>query len=276
MRHLFTVAFSVVALSPLAASAQDADGDWDLLRDTNKKVSVAATLFDSGLGVVVRCSNRMLEAVVVGLPDASAEEAAAESRTLAIGFRGAPPTPQRWNLANTPTAAVSNQPAIFARSLREGGQFEVGTTQNGRRLIHRVDLPPSNTAIDQVLGDCGRPLVDPRDALIANLGENGLPEDLTWSVQPRPAYPQGRTYTRGFAVLTCLTRPNGRLNDCVVETEYPGDGGFGEAALRSAQNARLQFKDSPDAPLDVRLVSYKIKFSMSGDGVETGSRLRRD
>ena len=88
-----------------------------------------------------------------------------------------------------------------------------------------------------------------------------------------PDYPQGRTYTAGFAVVTCLARPDGRITDCVVETEFPADGGFGAAALRGARRGRLENMDGGPVPLT--RVSYRTNFDMGFSSDErTGTRFR--
>ena len=62
-----------------------------------------------------------------------------------------------------------------------------GGAENGRNLRYVIDLPASGAAIDETLQACGRPLVDPRDAERSALPEDGLPPEIEWARQPRPA-----------------------------------------------------------------------------------------
>ncbi|MNY67053.1 hypothetical protein D3C86_2045670 [compost metagenome] len=74
--------------------------------------------------------------------------------------------------------------------------------------------------------------------------------------------------------MTCLGRPDGQLSDCVVETEFPANGGFGAAALKATRSGRLVNRDGGLVPL-TRIV-YRTNFRMdSGSDPSTGSRIRR-
>ena len=176
-------------------------------------------------------------------------------------------------MAESASVAISDRPSPLARDIREGGKMQIivpGGAEGGRNLRYVLDLPASSTAIDEALQACDRPLVDPRDAELDALEDNGLPMNIEWARAPQPSYPEGRTYTRGFATVTCLTRPDGRVRDCVVETEHPIDGGFGEAAIDATRRARLQSKDGGEVPLG--MIQFRTNFLMDSSP-STGSRL---
>ena len=145
--------------------------------------------------------------------------------------------------------------------------------EDGRNLRYVVELPASNAAIDQSLTACERPLVDPRDEELDALADDGLPVNLAWKRMPQPEYPSGRTYTAGFAVVTCVSQADGRVENCVVETEYPVDGGFGAAAMRGTRKGRLENRGG-EGPVPIRLIVYRVNYSMSDPAFSTGSRLR--
>lgn len=246
----------------LPALAQDASTDWDLMQDQRRKLLVAYTRFDNGVSIATRCADGGFEAVIAGLPPAGRET----SRPLRIAFRDGDLVESRWNVATDDTIAISELPAPFARELRTGGRLRIlvpaGHT-DGRNLLYDIVLPASSASIDQTLTTCGRPLVDPRDAELEALQEDGIPRNLAWAVRPQPEFPSTR-YARGFAVATCVSNPDGSLRDCTIESEHPGDGRFGRAALAAARRARLQNLAEPGAPLPVTRVLYKTHFIMSG------------
>ena len=269
-------ALSVVLIA-FPALAQDGGSDWDLLRDSRGSRTTALVAYDNGLAIMVRCNRHAYEAVIMGLPPAEGP-----TRTLRIAMGDTALEEQSWNVAVDNTLAVSDFPAPFARELRTGGQLRVvipGGGGNGRNLRYDLTLPASNAAIDETLTACERPLVDPRDAEIRSIGEDGLPEGVDWVIRPRPSFPADIDATQGFTVLTCLNNPDGTLRDCVVETEHPPGAGFGEAALRATGNARLGSTATPDEPLPIRHMTFRVKFVVEGYDprrrreLPTGSRL---
>ncbi len=277
-RRLLALPLIAIATSVLA---QD-QADWTLARNESGKVLLAYTEFDVGIGIAIRCSDGGLEALISGLPPSDED-----LRTLGIGF---PPVEgeedsgrihdQQWNVAVDKTMAVSGLPAPFARNVRKGGSLQLrvpGAGEGGRTIRYVLDLPASNAAIDQTLAACGRPLVDPRDAAWEDVGQNGLPSDLNWSRPPRPSYPGTPRYERGFAVVSCIADPQGRPQDCVVETEHPRDAGFGEATLRATRAARLTNTLNPDAAISPQRFNFRANYTVGRSLSPTnGSRIPRD
>lgn len=259
------------------ALAQDAADDWDLRVNPESDLVAASLTFDSGVAVGVRCFGGRYDALLAGLP-AAAEDV--DTRELSVQFGEEPASDQRWSVATDRRVVVSDLPARFARTLRDGGRMQVvlrGGGANGANLRYVFDLPASSAAVDQTLQACDKPLVDPRDAELEALGEQGLPGGLGWAEQPRPNYPSGRTYVRGFAVISCLTQPDGRLRDCAVESQHPLDGGFGDAALRATRRGRIQVTENPTGPVPTRMIIFRTNFSMrEPGGPPTGTRLQRD
>jgi hypothetical protein len=256
--------FSVIL--PSAAAAQDkaptapataSADDWDMIRDPAKKTVAAYVSLDSGVSVILRCTNKVYDALVAGLPGALGD-----TRVLHLSY-GDHSHPETWNVATSPTVAMSALPAPFARKLRDGGMLSIMTPDGagpGRNLTHHLHLPASSTAVDETLTACEKPLEDPRDALLPDLGEGGLSAGVTWERPPRPNYPALARYSAGFAMLSCMALPDGRVNDCVVESEFPADGGFGRATLSSVRDARLKASDG--APITPRLIVFRTNFMM--------------
>lgn len=253
-RSLVTLLVCAVALPALA---QDVSQDWDLVRDPAKKSVLAFTTFDVGLSVAFRCVDGSLNTVIAGLPASRQDR-----RTLQLGFQDRPVYDSVWTATTSRTVVVGDYPAMLARDFREGGSLKLtvpGGAPDGRNLRFEVELPASNGAIDEVLTSCGRPLVDPRDEIMAAIPDTGLPVGLDWSRPPRPSFPH-TNYARGFVVTSCLTTPEGALQDCVIEMEHPHDSRFGEATLRSTRRARLRNTAQPGQPVPPQLVSFRTNF----------------
>ncbi len=249
----------VLCALALPALAQEPAQDWETFRDERGKVTVAYSNFDSGLGLAVRCVDRSFETVVVGLPALRGQN---QTRRLQIAFGDAPFHDEDWNVTADPSRAVSSMGTSFARKLREGGRLRIrvpGGSPDGRNLVHDLDLPRSNAAIDGALAACGRPLADPRDSGLPVASDGALPPGLAWARQPRPRHP-ANDYARGFAVLTCLTLSDGRLGECEVEAEYPVDGGFGAAAMDAVGGARVQDSSEPGRQVAARRILFRINF----------------
>lgn len=253
-RAVIALLASAVALP---AQAQVAPSDWDVHRDAARKSVIAYSTFDVGLSVGFRCTDGAFNAVLAGLPPSRNRR-----RTLELTFRDDSPFMSMWTTTTDPSVVVSDFPAPLARDFRQGGQLQVmvpGGAADGRNLRYVIELSPSNAAIDEALTACGRPLVDPRDAELEAIGESELPVGLAWERRPQPRYPTTR-YAEGSVVTTCLTTPEGRLRDCVIEMEHPHDGGFGEATLRAVERARLRNTAQPGAPVPPRLISFRSSF----------------
>ena len=244
--------------APPAPAEVSPPADWDMVRDPRKKMVAAYVSLDSGVSVILRCSDGVYDALVSGLPDAPRKD----TRVLRLSY-GDHFHAETWNVATVRSTALSAMPAPFARKLREGGLVSIvvpdGAGQ-GRNLRHDLDLPRSSTAVDETLAACGRPLVDPRDAALPDLDETGQPPSVTWARPPQPSYPSPAKYTAGFAMLSCMALPDGRLDECLIESEFPVDGGFGKQALRSTDDARLKAEDN--APISPRLIVFRTNFVM--------------
>lgn len=275
-RPLNLAAILAIAVA-VPALAQDAEADWDLLIQPENRLTAAHTLYDNGLLLATRCHQGVFQVMIGGLPEAPpAKDLLSAQRTLGIGIDDKPVVDYRFMIGQNRQIAFAELPAMLARSMRSGGPMEIvvsGAGEGGRNLRYVMELPRSNTAIDQTLADCGRPLVDPRDAELEALPDDGLPKNIQWRKKPDIYYPAGRTYTAGFAVTTCMARPDGRVTDCVVETEFPADGGFGAAAMRGARSGRLENKNGGPVPLT--RISFRANFDMEVSSNErTGTRIR--
>lgn len=255
VRLLISLALSAVAAS---ASAQEAPTDWDVQRDPANQSLIAFVPMTTGLAVGVRCIKGDLAAIIAGLPEVGRND---RVRTLKIGAPGHLHD-SRWNVTTDRTVAIADYPAPFARRLREGGPISImipGGTGEGRNLRHDLDLPASSAAIDEVLTACDRPLVDPRDALLPEIGAGGLPSGVAWERQPRPVFPRSN-YASGYAVVSCMMTADGRLEQCLLEAQHPADSAFGRAAMRSTDAARLTSPNEAPGRFTPRMVAFRFNF----------------
>lgn len=247
-------------VSPSAEAQTPPAGRWALIEQEG--ATAALVRFSSGIDIMVRCRGETLDALIAGLPPTTGRR-----RELRRSGADDPVQSESWLLAEDPAAAFSEVPARFARSLREGGPMNVvvpGAGANGRNLRYVLDIPSDTAAIDTTLAACGRPVVDPRDDLVELTGDGSPPGGLGWETPPRPVYPEGfATYDWGFASLSCLTKPDGSLEQCQVEAQNPPNGPFGASALRATRNARLQVTEQPDAPVPRRVIVFSTRFDMA-------------
>lgn len=267
-RSLFAAA--AVALTALSGAGQSvgqsvgqetapAGEDWDLIRDAKTRSTLAYVTTTPGLSIAMRCVKGSYSALLVGLPEATR---GAKTRPLQIAFRDEEQKEWRFNVTTNRTGAVADFPAPLARELRQGGRLQIVVPDGaapGRNLRYDLNLPGSGAAIDETLRACDRPLVDPRDQELDAIGEDGLQVGMRWDRQIRPRYPVNN-YAEGFAVATCVAQPDGKLRDCVIETEHPADGRFGGAVLDAVRSATVAYDgDQPAAP---RMMAFRVNFVM--------------
>lgn len=265
MRTALVLLAALAASQPAFAQDASADDDWNLIQRPEQKLTMAATVFDTGIGIAVRCLDGNFEVLLAGLPAAEGP-----TRRLRVGLNGAELYDESWTGTDDPTAWFSDFPMNFARRMRGGGTLNVivpgENGQPNRRYV--LGLPASTTAIDTVLTACGRPLVDMRSNPVTWVAEDGSIPDLQWGRRPMPTYPDKAVNGRvgaGRVVLSCIVQPQGRVDDCVVESERPGGYGFGEASRRAAQRSTMAVPADPaEAALIVgRRISFAINYRMA-------------
>ncbi len=260
MARSFIAATLVLGMAT-AALAQDVTDDWEVVRQPDQKAIMAFVPMDSGLTIAFRCVDGVFGAVIGGLPAAPGN---ARTRTLTITVGDDEPRNSVWNVTTDPQVVVADYPAPFARELRAGGPISIRIPNGaggGRAVRHNLVLPVSAVAIDETLTACGRPVVDPRDDLLPEIEEDGLPDGVTWERAPRPRYPRNK-YAEGSAVLSCVLQPEGGLDQCVVESEFPTDGGFGRASLEATRRARLVSPGETPGQYAPRMIAFRSVYRM--------------
>lgn len=265
----------VVALAALSlalpALAQDAGDDWDVRRE--RDLMVADAIFDSGIGLGVRCQDGGFGVIIVGLPPMTS----GIRRTLGVSFGDRDPSPQTWITTSNPRVALAERPAHFARRLREGGAMNLVVPDGagpGRNLRYVVDLPPSRTAIDSVMAECRIPVDDPRDALLSGADATSLPPGIAWDRPPRAEFPSkawDNRFASGMAVVSCVTQDDGELDDCIAESEHPMGVGFGRAAVRGARRASVKRSDGSEGPIGRGYIIFAVTFGTIEDAPGTGA-----
>lgn len=259
--RIFSLTAVLAALATAASSQDAATTDWSIYRQSGGNTVFAYVELSSGLQIAFRCVGGTFAAVVSGLPPAAA---GAKLRTLNLRLRGEEPYDTRWTVASNPTVALADFPAPMARAMRQGGALSLmvpGGGTNGGNLRYNMTLPASASAIDEVLTTCDRPLVDPRDMLMAGVEADQLPEGVTWARMPRPRFPQS-LYAEGYAVISCVVQPDGRVNSCEVESEFPTDGGFGRATLVAMRDARIASPNEVPGSFAPRMIGFRAIYGM--------------
>lgn len=265
MRTIATTGLALILIGSqaIAQTAPPLAGDdWDMTRDAREKRIIAHLGLSTGLVIATRCWDDRFDVVLAGLPPAPGRGA---TRPLTLGWDGEPPDTETWNVTTDRAVALASFPSATARRLREGGRLRVTIPDGagpGRNLVHDVELPASSAAIGETLSACGKPLVDPRDALLPDVPESGLSASAVWTTAPRPRFPEGSRYASGYAVVTCLTQPDGRLDDCVIESEHPGDGRFGESTLDSTRRARIDIPGETRGSFPRRMVAFRTTYML--------------
>lgn len=175
-------------------------------------------------------------------------------------------------MASDRTVAFSRVPAILARQLIPGGRLQiiVPGKEGGRRTRYVMNLRPSESALQQTLAHCGRPLEDPRDGLL--IGDaKGLPGGITWTRMPLPDFPAATVHGSiegGSVTLSCRVETGGRLTDCQVEDEFPVGHNLGLAVRRSLDAARVAQTEearAAGAPFEGGLIVFTVLFATPGD-----------
>ena len=251
----------IVVAGAGAALAQDVTDDWEVIRQPEQKTVFAFVPTSTGLTIGFRCVDGVYGAVMGGLPEAPRQ---ARIRTLGIAMADDPLHQSTWSVTTDRTVALADYPATMARNLRKGGAVSIvipGGAGEGRNLRHNLVLPASSAAIDETLTACGRPLEDPRDTLLPEITESGLPDGVTWARAPRPSYPR-TNYSEGYAVVTCAVQPNGGVDQCQIESEFPVDGGFGRNALRATDDARIVSPGETAGQYAPRIVGFRVNYVM--------------
>lgn len=277
MQSLMTLAaITALSASALPAFAQDAapaetpeaaptpeavpEADWTLLRQQQNKSLIAYIPVTTGLMLAVRCVDGALDGVITGLPAAPAGQ---PTRPLGLAFGDEPIRPTRWSVTTDRTVAISDYPARFARSLKRGGSLKIfipGGAPDGRNLRHDLTLPASGSAIEQTLAACNRPLEDPRDDLLPDIGEGGLPVGLRWAQRPRISFPN-TFLASGYAVVSCVAQTDGSLQQCELEAEQPPRSRFGAATLRAMREARVDVTDQVPGRTLPRMMAFRANFT---------------
>jgi TonB family protein len=242
-----------------AALAQDASDDWEVIRQPDRDSVFAFIPTTTGLTIGFRCIDGVYGGLVAGLPEASR---GSRIRTLRIAVGEEEAHDWTWSVTTDRTVALADYPASLARALRDGGAVSIvipGGAGEGRNLRHELELPASSAAIDETLAACDRPTEDPRDALLPDIAEDGLPAGVNWARAPRPSYPR-TNYSEGFAVVTCVVQPDGAITQCQIESEHPNDGGFGRNALRATDDARITSPGETLGQYAPRIIGFRVNY----------------
>lgn len=259
---------SLPFLLGLAAPAlsQDLPPDWDLARDDRRQIVVASISYDNGIGIAARCMRGSFELLLLGLPEARGRDPV---RNLQVAFQDEDFRDYSWAVSESRTTVFSDLPAPFARRLREGGrlQIRVPAERDAQARRYVLELPESPAAVEAALNACGRQLQDSRDRdMDGVVAESLAAYKLVWVEQPRPRYPIDAQLEWASVSLTCVVLDEqGRIGDCIIESEHPGGFDFGKQAVRGAMRGRVGLTEDspPGAPFVGRRVTFRVQFRLA-------------
>jgi hypothetical protein len=60
--------------------------------------------------------------------------------------------------------------------------------------------------------------------------------------------------------MSCAVRPEGSLGDCVVESEFPFNAGFGRNGMRSVEDARIASPGETLGQYAPRIIAFRINY----------------
>lgn len=253
----------IVAFAASSASArQAASDDWNLSADQGRNLMLATVAYSSGQTIAVRCQDGTLDVIVTGLP-------ALEGRTrfLETSFGDRPAERGPWAAAADGTSVLSMSPVPTARRLRAGGPVKlsvaVDAANDGPLRQYAFDLPAESASLDRLLDSCGVPTSDARDDLPRWTPARGSTGNY-WRRMARPEYSDvayGAGIKSGYAVLSCIVYAEGRLNQCIVESEGPRRAGFGPSSVRAMGAARVLLPEEGGPPPG-QVVVFTLRFQL--------------
>jgi len=240
-----TLSLAISATSP--AMAQQGVEDWDLTADPTQQLTLA-TLDFGGNALAFRCKAGVLDFLMTGAP-----ATATTARIVQVTAGGIEDERQTWQTEPGLPVLSASEPDRLARLLRAGGDLGLRVepvTADDRPLRYRLPIPPSATALDQVLSACGASLADEWD-----LRPRGLANGVVWDRLIAPKYPEAaatRDVPLATVQLACIVATEGRLDECRILSETPDGLGFGRSALAAARQSRVTVTDASSVGTVVR------------------------
>lgn len=190
-----------LAFSPVSASAQNADDDWDFAQDAATSRTVALARYEAGQMIVAECQAGVLRAALVGLPATTETHYTVDARRA----DGRLDT-QVWSAAPGQTTFLTSNAARDIRFLRGGGVFEIHSAAGSAAVQATFDMPTQSANLDRVLTTCGWPLEDDRDAM-------PVVRDLLFDASRSPLPSPTMASPRPLLEVSCLVR-NRELREC--------------------------------------------------------------
>jgi hypothetical protein len=238
----------LAAVAALGLAGVQADDGWDVMSDPTRHLVAAGVQFDGGVSLAVQCEAGQLMLVLGGVPEADD----AIRRFDAVRADGASQATY-WTLPSG-SQVLTSRDVRTIRFIRTGGRLTLASGPGEPRPTRvEMNLPTNPAGLDQVLGACGRPLSDPRDALEA-LGDLMLES-------PRLEIFGDLSRVRNVRVeISCVVKA-GKLADCQSDNETPTAPEIGRETARHANGYRMKLSDPVAAEgrvLDVVVTGSRI------------------
>lgn len=215
------------AIAYAAPSAAQTD-DWDLEVNPADKLTMASLAYDTGLSLAVACKDGQFNVITRGLPSATGP-----TRTITQKFPSKPEGQSRWVVYGDGTIAFATSPTITSRELMAGGEVALGVPGDAGNpgKTYAISLPEHSQAVRQVMEACARPLVKP---VPEDYPDDSLPFNPRWTTRPNPTSIPFEVNMPTYVYVNCQTGPEGRVQNCFIDSAHPWHDRVNEYILRRA------------------------------------------
>ncbi|WP_312135885.1 hypothetical protein WEU32_11575 [Brevundimonas sp. BH3] len=228
----FIAMLSALAATLALPTVSQAD-DWDLDTIAKDKLTVASLSYDTGLTMMIACRDDQLNVILSGLPRAEGQE-----RTIIHHFPSKPEGRDKWVVYGDGTTAYAAGPTQMSRNLMAGGavSFSVPTEDGTPAKTYAITLPENSDAVRQVMQACGRPLVR---SVPEGYPNDDMPFNPNWTTRPNPTSLPFEVSGPVNVYVSCQTGPQGRVQNCYIDSAHPWIDRLNQVILRQARRAVL-------------------------------------
>lgn len=224
---------ALAATLVLPTVSQAEDWDWDLDINANDKLTVASLSYDTGLTMMVACRGDQFNVILSGLPRTTGQE-----RTIIRHFPSKPEERDTWVVYGNGTTAYAAGPTQISRDLMAGGAVKcsVPSEDGTPAKTYAITLPENSEAVRQTMSACGRPLVR---SVPEGYPDDDMPFNPKWTTRPNPTSLPFELNGPVNVYVSCQTGPQGRVQNCYIDSAHPWIDRVNQVILRQARRAVL-------------------------------------
>lgn len=257
MRDLIASSLAALVLGAATLSAAQTPS-WAPAPNPPRGMTAAVAEWPSGISMVARCAGAHGFDMVLTLAQPINQPHVAVDMTS-----GEEDSSERWVLSEDGAFVFARFPARLARALiQEGAPVFVVTPDGGPRQRFELAAPERPEVLAGVMQACDVELdAAPEPTAVPTWVQRPTGEHLA-AHYPEDAMHRGMG---GEATIECIVRPDGRLGQCIVESESPEEAGFGEATLALARYFRMAREGGFPNEVRVRIpIRWQIGGAWSG------------